>query len=240
MVEITAFYEFQQRARRKTQPRDDFHLHVWNVLNTYRSTGSPTSLTSLLSIHKNGRKLWDMFSQPRSSLSCSFCPTNSPHVALLQLFWQIEQCGRWRTPPARNTSEVKPCITREMEAVISTFFFFFLFARVVYLHFLLDSLFFFFFFFLLPHSRMERVQLLVEGEKKKGGFDATKMAENIRRPPLKNMAWCDSNVALNNTATFCTIVKLWTYFWLAWNIHCCHFILATELLLHRQCEATQH
>ena len=143
MVEITAFYELQQRARRKTQPRDDFHLHVWNVLNTYRSTGSPTSLTSLLSIHKNGRKLWDMFSQPRSSLSCSFCPTNSPHVALLQLFWQIEQCGRWRTPPARNTSEVKPCITREMEAVISTFFFFF-FLRELYICMFFWILFFFF------------------------------------------------------------------------------------------------
>lgn len=34
--------------------------------------------------------------------------------------------------------------------------------------------------FLLPQSRMERVQRLVE-EKKKGGFDATKMAENVRR-----------------------------------------------------------
>lgn len=33
---------------------------------------------------------------------------------------------------------------------------------------------------LLPQSRMERVQRLVE-EKKKGGFDATKMAENVRR-----------------------------------------------------------
>lgn len=31
---------------------DDFHLHVCNVLNTYKSTGSPTALIPLLSIHK--------------------------------------------------------------------------------------------------------------------------------------------------------------------------------------------
>lgn len=31
---------------------DDFHLHVCNVLNTYKSTGSPAALIPLLSIHK--------------------------------------------------------------------------------------------------------------------------------------------------------------------------------------------
>ena len=41
---------------------------------------------------------------------------------------------------------------------------------------------------------------------------------------FKNTAWCDSNMARNNTATFGSDVKLWTYLWLAWNIHCCHCV----------------
>lgn len=54
---------------------------------------------------------------------------------------------------------------------------------------------------LLPQSRMERVQLLVE-EKKKAVLTPQKWLKTSAGLLFKNIAWCDSNVSRNNTATF--------------------------------------
>lgn len=67
---------------------------------------------------------------------------------------------------------------------------------------------------LLPQSRMERVQLLVEEEKIKAVLMPQKWLKTSAGLLFKNIAWCDSNVSRNNTATFGSDVKLWTYLWL--------------------------
>lgn len=55
---------------------------------------------------------------------------------------------------------------------------------------------------LLPQSRMERVQLLVEEKKKKAVWTPQKWLKTSAGLLFKNIAWCDSNVSRNNTATF--------------------------------------
>lgn len=61
---------------------------------------------------------------------------------------------------------------------------------------------------LLPQSRMERVQLLVEEKKKKVVLTPQKWLKTSAGLLFKNIAWSDSNVSRNNTATFGSDVKL--------------------------------
>lgn len=68
-------------------PWDDFHLHVWEVLNTYKNTGSPTALIPLLSIHK--------MSEHCEKCSCSLVVQVHIFELLVLADWASIQ---WETP----------------------------------------------------------------------------------------------------------------------------------------------